>query len=355
MTITRLARPEILALQPYSAAEQISDTTRLNANESPWPSSTDHFRRPLNRYPEVRPLALHGALAKRFGCDEDQILATRGSSEAIDLLIRAFCRPGIDNIVTTAPTFSMYQHYATVQGAAIREVSTSRETDFAIDIDAILAACDNSTRLIFICSPNNPTGTVLPRSALLELLQRRGERSAIVIDEAYFEFSSEPSAIDLLSSHGNVIVLRTLSKALAFAGARCGALIAAPDVVRMFDALQAPYAFATPVVECVLDVLKDECMAEIDRSVQQIIDERERVIGALSAFSLVTRVWPSAANFFLIQVSHINELLQQSGDAKVLLRYFGADLADCVRITVGSPEENNRLLEVFQATEDRLA
>jgi len=353
MTITKLARPEIRVLKPYKAAVQIDDTIRLNANEAPWPNSVDHFARPLNRYPEIRPAALHAALAKRFGCDPQQLLATRGTSEAIDLLIRAFCRAGVDNIVTTTPTFSMYRHYAEVQGATLREVLTSRDNDFAISIDTILSTCDDSTRLIFICSPNNPTGTVLPRSTLIELLEQRGERSVIVIDEAYIEFSDELSATELMSTYGNLVILRTLSKALAFAGARCGAVIGPIEVIQMLDAIQAPYAFATPVVECVLEALQEGPMNEVDDSVRRIIVERDRVMGALRQFRFVRKVWPSAANFFLVQLSNVEQLLQQSQHDHVLLRYFGGDLADCVRITVGSPEENDRLLQMFEATRDQ--
>ncbi len=354
MSIKNLVRPELQSLQPYSAAAQVKDTTRLNANEVPWPNSADHFQRPLNRYPEVRPLEMHAALAKRFNCATQNLLATRGTSEAIDLLIRTFCRPGIDNIVTTAPTFSMYQHYATVQGATVREVVTLPDENFMIDVDAILHACDSSTRIIFVCSPNNPTGTVFPRAELLRLLTLRGEKSIVVIDEAYIEFSNEKSAVGLLAEYDNLVVLRTLSKALALAGARCGAVIAAAEAIEVLDAVQAPYAFATPVVECVLEALREERMAEIDNGVQKIIEERARVVAALQQFNVVKKIWPSAANFFLLQLHEIEPLLQQSSNDKVLIRYFGGDLSDCVRITVGSPAENDRLLAVFRTTEDSL-
>ena len=351
MSVIKLVRPELLSLQPYSAAAQVSDTTRLNANEAPWPRSSDHFLRPLNRYPDVRPADLHAALANRFACNTANLLATRGTSEAIDLLIRTFCRPDVDNIVTTAPTFSMYQHYATIQSAEIREVSTSPDKDFVVDVNALTDACDDSTRIIFVCSPNNPTGTLFKRNDLLKLMALRGDKSVIVVDEAYIEFSNEASAVELLSEFDNLIVLRTLSKALAFAGARCGAVIAAKEVIRVLDAVHAPYAFATPVVECVLEALDEQNMAEVDLGVQKIIAERERVIAKLQKYSIVRRIWPSAANFFLLELQDTERLLAQSNSDKVLIRYFGGDLPDCVRITVGSPEENNRLLAMFQATE----
>lgn len=349
MTIVELARPEIRALKPYQAAAQVDDTIRLNANEAPWTSSNDRFRRPLNRYPEIRPQRLRHALATRYGCDADRLLVTRGSSEAIDLLVRIFCRAGRDNIVTSAPTFSMYRHYAEVQGAEIREVASNREQNFAIDVDALLNACDEFTRIVFLCSPNNPTGTLLPRDKLVQLLECRGSKSAIVVDEAYIEFAGEPSALELLDRFDNLIILRTLSKALAFAGARCGAVAGSRDVIDMVDAVQAPYALATPVVECVEDALQAESLHEAEKWIGTIIEERQRLMAALGKFSFVRHIWPSAANFFLVQVDGVDALLQQTKADKILLRYFGGSLSDCVRISVGTQAENKRLLQTFAA------
>jgi len=347
MTIAKLARSEIQALKPYEAAAQVDDTIRLNANEAPWTGSTDHFRRPLNRYPELRPSRLRAGLAARYGCSESQLLVARGTSEAIDLLVRVFCRAGQDNLLTTTPTFSMYRHYAEVQGAEIREFETSRDDNFSTDVDALLNRCDESTRLIFICSPNNPTGTLFPRESLVELLEKRGNRSAIVIDEAYVEFSGEASAIELLQRYENLVVLRTLSKALAFAGARCGSVIGPASVIDMLDAVQAPYALATPVVECVENAMRAESLNEAEAWLAQIISERQRLMLALREFPFVQRIWPSAANFFLIQVDDAAALMAQSSDDKVLLRYFGGNLSDCVRITVGTQTENDSLLQTF--------
>ena len=347
MTIAKLARPEIRALKPYEAAAQVHETIRLNANEAPWTSSSDHFRRPLNRYPEVRPALLRDTLAARYGCAGSKLLVTRGTSEAIDLLIRVFCRAGQDNLLTTTPTFSMYKHYADVQGVEMREFETSRNSDFSIDVDAILSRCDDSTRLIFICSPNNPTGTLFPRDSLVDLLEKRGNRSAVVVDEAYIEFSGAASAIELLERHENLIVLRTLSKALAFAGARCGSVIGPTAVIEMIDAVQAPYALATPVVECVENALQTESLSEAEHWLAKIVSERERLTCALKEFSFVQRIWPSAANFFLVEIDDAEALMAQSSNDKVLLRYFAGNLSDCVRITVGTQAENDCLLQTF--------
>jgi histidinol-phosphate aminotransferase len=344
MSIVELVRPEIRALSPYEAAQQVDDTIRLNANEAPWTSSGDRFRRPLNRYPEIRPAALSASLAAYFGCDAAQLLLTRGSSEAIDLLIRAFCREGKDNIVTAAPTFSMYDHYAIVQGAENRVVATDPDDGFRLDVDALLGACDDNSRLIFICSPNNPTGTTVPRERLKELLQRRGRKSAIVVDEAYIEFSSHHSAVELIDTHDNLVVLRTLSKALAFAGARCGAVMGPSDVIRILNAVQPPYALATPVVECVEDAMGKSSLEEAQSHVAEIVAERERVMKAVSDLPCVVRVWPSEANFFLVRVDNSDAVMAACRAGGVLLRDFGGSLGNCIRITIGSREENDALL-----------
>ena len=347
MSIVKLARPSIQAMQPYEAAIQVDDTVRLNANESPQIGSSQRFRRPLNRYPEVRPRKLTNSLAKRFGCEPTQLLVTRGSSEAIDLLIRTFCEAGNSSIVTLTPSFSMYWHYARIQGADVIEVPTHAEDNFRIDIDAILAACTDTSRLIFVCSPNNPTGACVSRKDIARLLDARANQSAVVVDEAYIEFSEQESVIDLIRTYPNLIVLRTLSKALGFAGARCGAVAGADDVISMLNAVQAPYALATPVIECVEDALKDEQLTLANEAVAQLISERGRVTSALEAFDWVTKVWPSQANFFLIQVDDADAVMSHCKQNNVLLRHFGGELASCIRISVGSASENDRLLAVF--------
>jgi histidinol-phosphate aminotransferase len=347
VSIAELARAELRELQPYEAAQQVDKTIRLNANEAPWSGRGDHFRRPLNRYPEIRPTTLAKTLGAYFACEPSRLLVTRGTSEAIDLLIRAFCREGQDSILTAAPTFSMYGHYATVQGAAHRTVATAPGKNFEIDVDAILEACDEQTKLIFICSPNNPTGTLVSRPALIDLLERRGNRSAIVVDEAYIEFSGEPSAVELLDRYPNLVVLRTLSKALAFAGARCGTVMGPVEVIRILNAIQAPYAMSTPVVECVEDALSNSAIEEAQGRIAEVVTERERVMSAMSSFRFVKTIWPSAANFFLVQVDNGDAVVRQTRDNGILLRDFGGSLANCIRVTIGSKAENDRLLTLF--------
>ena len=345
MSIASIARRELRGLAPYSAAEQVEDTIRLNANEAPWSSGEDRFRRPLNRYPEIRPVRLREALALHYGVAARNLLVTRGSSEAIDLLVRVFCRAGHDSVVTPAPTFSMYRHYARIQDAAIREVPLAREADFAVSADRVLAACDDTTRLVFLCSPNNPTGTELPAGTLIDVLDGLSGRAAVVVDEAYAEYSAGPSAIALQDRHDNLLVLRTLSKALGYAGARCGAVIAPREVVDVLDAVQAPYALATPVVECIEDVLTPAGVQAAAGRVAATVAERRRLAAGLESLPAVRRVFPSGANFLLVELSDADAALAQTRADGILIRHFGGELADCVRITVGLPAENDRLLD----------
>lgn len=351
MSILDIARPELRALQPYQAAAQVVETVRLNANEAPSSNTTDPFRRKLNRYPEVRPEGIRAALAARFACAPEQLLVTRGSSEAIDLLIRGFCRAGIDNVVTTAPTFSMYRHYAEIQNSELREVPTDPNDDFNVDAGALLRACDDNTRIVFVCTPNNPTGTTVPRSQITELLQQLRGRALVVVDEAYIEFANTPSTSELLDQFENLVVLRTLSKALAFAGARCGAVLAATDAIGLLNAIQAPYALATPVVECVEDALQEHYLEVAAADVQKIAAERQRLAQALREYAIVEKIWPSSANFVLIKVKDVDRIRTACEQHKVLLRYLGGDLSDCIRITIGTPDENNLLLQVLSELE----
>ncbi len=351
MSIRELARSPVRNLEPYRAAVQVDDTIRLNANEAAWRNDGDTFRRALNRYPEVRPSRLRQLLADRYGCDPAGLLVTRGSSEAIDLLMRVFCESGRDNVVTTAPTFSMYEHYAVVQGAELRQVQTEPDEDFRVDPSRVLDACDEATKLVILCSPNNPTGTYVPTAVITEILEQRAGRSIVVVDEAYVEFAPAQSVAELVERYDNLVVLRTLSKALAFAGARCGSVIAQPELIDMANAVQAPYALATPVIECVENALEAEGLARAEDGVAETVRERERMRVRLSEYAWVSKVWPSAANFLLVRVDDAERVIAQCEAHQVLLRHFGGALADCLRITIGSPAENDRLLEALSTLE----
>ncbi len=351
MSIRELARRPVRNLEPYRAAAQVDDTIRLNANEAAWRNNGDTFRRALNRYPEVRPSRLRQLHADHYGCDPANLLVTRGSSEAIDLLMRVFCESGRDNVVTTAPTFSMYEHYAVVQGAELRQVETAPSEDFRVDPARVLDACDEATKMVILCSPNNPTGTHVPTAVVTEILERRAGRSIVVVDEAYIEFAPSQSVVELVDRYDNLVVLRTLSKALAFAGARCGSVIAQPELIDMANAVQAPYALATPVIECVENALEADGLARAEGGIAETVRERERMRARLSEYTWVDKVWPSAANFLLVKVDDAARIMAHCATHQVLLRHFGGALADCLRITIGSAADNDRLLDALSTLE----
>jgi histidinol-phosphate aminotransferase len=257
--------------------------------------------------------------------------------------------------LTSSPSFEMYRHFAMIQNAENIQVPTLAENDFAVDVDTLISACTSNTKVIFVCSPNNPTGASLPRTKLLRLLDARQNLSAVVVDEAYIEYGTEDSAVDLLDQYPNLMILRTLSKALGFAGARCGAVVGSADAIEMLNAVQAPYALATPVVECVEDVMQSAQLALAEQAIAGVIAERERLIAVIRDFPFVKKVWPSEANFFLIRVDDAELVMQRTAEQKVLLRDFGCSLPGCIRISVGSHQDSKRLLGALETlVEDRL-
>ncbi len=344
MTIEALARPEIRDLHVYETAVQTNGVIRLHANESFW--SRDSNAAAMNRYPELRPTELQSLLAERFGVAEDNLLATRGSSEAIDLLIRTFCRAGKDNIIISRPTFVMYQVFAEIQGAEVIDCPLLAENNFELNTDSLANKCTQDSKLIFVCSPNNPTGNVVPKANVVRLLESRKDQSIIVVDEAYIEFSDMASTAELIASYDNLVVLRTLSKALALAGARCGAVIGSPALIRILSGVLAPYALATPVVDCVLSAMSKGDEASSQEKVRQTILERERMSEMLQAIPSVKMLWQSQANFLLVQFQNLEEIQSRLQAERILIR----DLSDSpgfdnfARITIGTTDENNRLL-----------
>jgi histidinol-phosphate aminotransferase len=348
--VLQRARPEILALAPYSPARWDPRLVRLHANENPWRPGGDTSSTGLNRYPEPQPTALFHRLGELYGVSPDQVLVGRGSDEGIDLLVRAFCAAGESQVVVCPPTFAMYRFAAEVQGARVVEVPL-RPGDFALDPAAVLAACGPATRLVFLCSPNNPTGNALERGAVEQVVEGLHDRALVVVDEAYVEFASGGSLVEWLSRFDNLAILRTLSKAHGLAGARCGAVLARPEVIALLRRLIPPYAVSVQTIDAVLDATGPERLAESRRQVAALVGERERVRQQLAGLPLVARVWPSEANFLLVSSPSAGRLLEAGIAAGLLVRdvrgYPG--LADCLRITLGTPEQNDRLLAALEA------
>lgn len=348
MSIEQLARPEIARLHAYVTAEQQPDTIRLNANEAPCTPGLDDSD--LNRYPQICPDTIIERLAGLYGVTTQQVMVTRGSSEAIDILIRSFCRAYTDNIVTTTPSFSMYRVYAEMQAAGIVQVPLSLERDFALDADTLLAACTDNSKLIFLCSPNNPSGDLLDDASILQIVKARAGRSVVVVDEAYIEFSDRLSLLSALDDYDNLVILRTLSKAHGLAGLRCGSILAPPATIRLLSAMLPPYAFSTPTTQTVLEALTPEAVAAANALVATTTAERERVRSALEALSPVVKIWPSQSNFLLVRFRDLATVNRALSAARVLIRSFGNDelLTNCARITIGATAENNLLIDTLK-------
>lgn len=348
--VTELARPEIVALKAYEHAVWEPELERLHANELPWRSFADESLAGLNRYPEPQPQALVERLASLYGVAPQSVLVGRGSDEAIDLLVRGFCRAGQDSVVICPPTFGMYCVAARIQGADVVTVPLRAEADFALDERAVLDKCAPNVKLVFLCSPNNPTGTLLSEDAIVGLTRALEGRAMVVVDEAYIEFSGAQSLARRISDLPHLAVLRTLSKAYALAGARCGTLIADPEVVKLLRKVIPPYAIAQLSMEAVLKVLEPAQLAVSKERLATIVSERERLLAAFAKLPNITRAWPSAANFILAEFADSPLALARARGAHLLIRdvrgYPG--LGRCLRITVGSPEQNNRLLEALQ-------
>lgn len=345
--VTQLARPDIVALKAYEHAVWEPELERLHANELPWRSFADGSSAGLNRYPEPQPRALVERLAALYDVAPGSVLVGRGSDEAIDLLVRGFCRAGQDSIIICPPTFGMYSVSARIQGANVITVPLRAEAGFALDSTAVLERCTPEVKLVFLCSPNNPTGNLLSEEAIVDLTRQLEGRAIVVVDEAYVEFSGTRSLAHRIGEYPHLAVLRTLSKAYALAGARCGTLIADPEVVALLRKVITPYAIAQLSMEAVLNVLEPSQLAVSRARLATIVAERDRLLAALAKVPNVTRVWPSASNFVLVEFADVPLALARSRGARLLIRdvrgYPG--LGSCLRITIGSPEQNNRLLE----------
>ena len=354
MSTDNIARKDILALRGYDAGEQQPDTIRLNANEAPRSHRLDDDMLAMNRYPEVHPVSLQNKMAALFGVPAKNLLVTRGSSEAIDVLIRAYCRAYRDSLITSPPTFEMYRFYADVQGIEMIDVPLLRDNDFAFDTNAVLAASRPETKLVFICSPNNPTGSMVSTDDILQIVEDRRGRSIVVVDEAYIEFSGRDSLACQVSNYENLVVLRTLSKAQALAGARCGAAIANEAIVDVMCRVLPPYSFPTPVIDCVLRALSGEQVETSRRFIADIVSERERLAERLCELEIVETIWTSHANFLLARIDDLAGVQGYLHGQGILIRDFGdqPELANCARITIGSHEENTALLAALSTYEE---
>lgn len=361
MSIIDLARPEIVAMKPYASArgEAAAEGVLLNANESPWPLIEDPLELAgvdtLNRYPEPQNADLVSRLAELYDLPHNYLLLTRGSDEGIDLLVRVFCRAGRDAILDTPPSFGMYRIAAQIQGAPVMSVPRDPET-LGLDHENILTALDGDAppRLVFLTSPANPTGDVVDRDFLDAMLESARGRAIVVVDEAYAEFTATRSFSERVSNHDNLVVLRTLSKAFASAGLRCGTVLAQPELVDLLRRVIPPYPLATPVLSLALKLLEPGVLGRQRLMLREIARNKVLLLESLAGRPFVRRIWPGEANFVLLRVDDGAELVRHCARSDIVIRAFAGSplLEDCVRITVGSRGEIARLsaaLDTFAA------
>lgn len=334
-------RPNILALAPYSTARddyQGGDiSVWLDANESPYENG-------VNRYPDPHQKALKALISEIKGIGVEQIFVGNGSDEAIDLCFRIFCRPGIDNAVAITPSYGMYEVAAATNDVALRQVALNTD-DFSLPTERLLAACDEHTKLLWICSPNNPTGNAFPLFQLEELAERFN--GMLVVDEAYADFSDKGSLLATMERHENLIILQTLSKAWGMAGLRLGLAFAHQEVAALFARVKYPYNVNGPTQRAVMERLR----AGVDAQIAEIRSERDRLAKVLPTIGIVERVFPSDANFFLIKTPDATQVYEALVRQGIIVRNRNSmtGCQGCLRITIGTPEENNRLINTLKS------
>lgn len=335
--IENIIRPNIAALCPYSTARddyQGPLGVFLDANESPYENG-------WNRYPDPHQKALKAKISLLKGVPAENIFLGNGSDEAIDLVFRVFCRPGKDNVVAISPSYGMYEVAAATNDIQVRKVQLGE--DFSLDTEALLASCDDSTKAIFLCTPNNPSGNAFSNAQVLSLAE--SFNGIVVVDEAYIDFCSVPSLIGKSVTAGNIIVLQTLSKARGMAALRLGMAFSSSRIISLMSMVKYPYNINKAAQETVLKMLD----SPIDAQVAQIVAQRSLVAEKLSAMRVVRKVYPSEANFLLVKVDDADAVYDYLIRGGIIVRNRNRvpGCQGCLRITIGTPEENVKLIELM--------
>jgi len=340
MNLDKLLRNNIKALKQYSSArDEFSGEADvyLDANENP-------FNAPYNRYPDPLQWALKTKIAALKNISPEKIFLGNGSDEPIDIIFRAFCEPGVDNVVTIDPTYGMYQVAADINNVEIRKVPLNDNYDFKAQ--DLLNAANLYTKAIFICSPNNPTGNLLDKTEIIKLLTEFD--GIVVVDEAYIDFSPENSFLSLLDSCPNLIILQTFSKAWGMAGIRLGMAFAQAEIIRVFNKIKYPYNINILTQKKALELIDNE--GEKNEWVKIILDERARMIRKLFKLSFVQIIYPSDANFILVKMNDAHGIYEYLTEQKIIVR-DRSKVTLCensLRITIGSPEENKKLRKALK-------
>ena len=338
--IEQWVRPNIRQLRPYSSARNEFSgeaSVWLDANESP-------FNAPYNRYPDPLQTELKKRLARQRGVRPEQIFLGAGSDEAIDLLYRIFCEPGKSNAISIAPTYGMYKVCADINGVEYREVSL--HDDFSMDTEAVLAAADANSRLLFLCSPNNPTGNAFPVAEIERLITAFD--GSVVVDEAYIDFSAQPSWLGRLDEFPNLVVLQTFSKAWGSAGVRLGMAFASPAIIDYYNKVKYPYNISAPVQRYAIEML--DRAEDVRRWVDDILSVRSQFVEQLSALPVVKKIYPTDANFVLVRVDDAGALYAWLVAEGIVVRNRStvALCGESLRVTIGTGDEMNRLLEALR-------
>lgn len=352
--LLELVREDLRAFAGYASARRsgTSGSIWLNANESAWRNPADGGLG-TNRYPDPQPEALRTRLGALYGVRAEQVLVGRGSDEAIDLLVRALCRPGRDAVVIAPPVFGMYAVSARLQGAPLVGVPLRDGAGgFECDLDALAsAAIAHGAKLVFVCSPANPTGQAIPAADLRDLARRLAGRALVVVDEAYGEYSDQPSLARDIDDQPNLAVLRTLSKAHALAAARIGCLLADASLVQVLRNCQAPYPLPSPCVQLALAGLSEQAQALTRQHVQAVRAERERLRAELTGLPGVRRVYASQGNYLLARFEDAGAAFSRLLAAGVVVRDMRASpqLGDALRISIGKADENDAVIAALRA------
>lgn len=353
-----LARKAIIDFKAYSARGGSTNALHLDANESPWaPPPSDGSVHDFNRYPEQQPPALRARLASLYGVESNRLMIGRGADEAIEVLIRTFCEANEDSILICPPTFGYFETAALIQGAKI--VKAPLNDDFTWDMSTVkMAIQSQNPKLVFLCSPNNPTGNSLGRDDI-ENLCRDYEDTLIVVDEAYIEFSPQESVISLCKTYRNLIVTRTLSKMYGLAGVRMGVCIAHTKIIDLLLKVLPPYPVPRPVEQAVRRALSPSVMSVHTDRLSMWTSERARVAKALTVSPFIEKTYPSDANFILFKTSDEEGLIKALGQSNVKIRDFRSKIPAHFRLSIGTPEENDIALTALKAlklvkTKDRI-
>lgn len=350
MDINQLVRKNVQKLTPYQSARRIGGQgdVWLNANEYPVAPHFELTEQTLNRYPEPQPEQVIKRYAQYAGVQCEQLIVSRGADEAIELLMRAFCEPEQDSILYCPPTYGMYQVSAETLGIKIKTVPTT--SDWQLDLQAIAQNLD-TVKLIYVCSPNNPTGNLIKPEDIKSLLKLANDRALVVIDEAYIEFTPQSSVVSWLNEYPNLVILRTLSKAFALAGLRCGFAIANKPVIDALQKVIAPYPLATPVADIASQALSKDGIETMRQNVEKLNNQKQAFIEALNKLSIVEKVYPSWSNYLCVKFQEGKDVFKTLWDQGIILRDQSKSTGqtNMIRISIGTQSECEAVITALKA------